>query len=946
MGREAFTTRSGTLLLEREDEVETLDLLLKSVAEGEGACALIEGEAGVGKSRLLRYAREAAGEGVRVLTARASELEGGFPFGVVRQIFEPVLREEWARSLLAEGSSQPAATVFRLDAAPAEGGGAAPSFAVLHGLYWLAVQISDRGPLLITVDDAHWCDPASLRYLAHLAGRIEGLPILLMAVARTDHTGSDADALAEIARRAAAATIVPKRLSETAVDRVVSQRLGAQPDREFADACHRATSGNPLLLHQLLATLAAERVTPRASQLGALRELGPRAVSRSILLRIARLGPEAAGVARAAAVLGAGETPASVAQLTGLGEHRVLDALDALARTEIIASEASLEYVHPLIREAVYREIPAGERLLMHRRAAELVRDAGGSDDAVAAHLVAAPGRSEEWAVELLRRAAQTAIRQGASDSAVTYLRRALEEPPDPDLRPQLLLELGMAETLVDAHSAAAHLAEATSSLGDAAQRAAAAIPLARVQLYVAAPADAAATARTARSALADDHSDVAHELEALEHTAFFFGASEGDSPARLRALREHDLGSGIGAVTLKACALLWSLVTDGTAEETARDALAVIQAQRGSDRFDLLYVPPAAMALTLTDRIDEALAVWEDLTEQTHRRGSTFALRAVALGSAYSLAARGELVDADTQFRAASEAMATWNSTGGSGGTPLAVTQHARVVREMGDIAGAAEIVASVAPVPGSLNEMFWYVGHVEQLLAEKRHADALNALDNLPPAFKHASNPALAPLRSLRALALDGLGRSEEAARCAEAELPVAERWGAPSTVARTLRVIGTLRRTEGLPMLQRAAELLQGSPVRLERAKTLAALGRTLRLARRPTDARTPLKQAFDLAQACGAEPLVEEVRAELLATGTRPRSGALQGPDALTASERRVAEMAAAGHTNREIAQTLFITPKTVEVHLSNAYRKLSIQSRQQLQGALTGTPARS
>jgi DNA-binding NarL/FixJ family response regulator len=129
------------------------------------------------------------------------------------------------------------------------------------------------------------------------------------------------------------------------------------------------------------------------------------------------------------------------------------------------------------------------------------------------------------------------------------------------------------------------------------------------------------------------------------------------------------------------------------------------------------------------------------------------------------------------------------------------------------------------------------------------------------------------------------------------------------------------------------------MEGSTARLEHAKALVALGGALRRDRQPSDAREPLRQGLELASVCGAERLVEEARSELYASGARPRSDALSGVEALTPSERRVAELAAGGDSNKNIAQTLYVTPKTIEVHLSNAYRKLGIRSRRELPAAL-------
>jgi DNA-binding CsgD family transcriptional regulator len=152
----------------------------------------------------------------------------------------------------------------------------------------------------------------------------------------------------------------------------------------------------------------------------------------------------------------------------------------------------------------------------------------------------------------------------------------------------------------------------------------------------------------------------------------------------------------------------------------------------------------------------------------------------------------------------------------------------------------------------------------------------------------------------------------------------------------------VLGAILRTDGIELLAEACALLGEAPARLEQAKAFAVLGAALRRARKPTEAREPLRRALELADVCGAQPLVDAVRAEIYATGARPRTTALRGVLALTASERRVADLAAEGQTNRDIAQILYVTPKTIEVHLSNAYRKLGIASRRELAGALAET----
>jgi DNA-binding NarL/FixJ family response regulator len=207
----------------------------------------------------------------------------------------------------------------------------------------------------------------------------------------------------------------------------------------------------------------------------------------------------------------------------------------------------------------------------------------------------------------------------------------------------------------------------------------------------------------------------------------------------------------------------------------------------------------------------------------------------------------------------------------------------------------------------------------------------------------FAFIANPIDTPVRLHRAVAAYHLGRREEGLTLARESVELARRWGASGGLARALRVLGTLEREDGLGHLHEAVDAAEGSVARLEHAKALVALGTSLRLSRRPTDAREPLRRGLDLAAGLGAEALVAHARHELRAAGARGRTAALTGPAALTPAERRVAERAAAGQTNRAIAEALFVTTKTVELHLRNVYRKLGVRSRGELRGKLDPAP---
>jgi DNA-binding CsgD family transcriptional regulator len=187
---------------------------------------------------------------------------------------------------------------------------------------------------------------------------------------------------------------------------------------------------------------------------------------------------------------------------------------------------------------------------------------------------------------------------------------------------------------------------------------------------------------------------------------------------------------------------------------------------------------------------------------------------------------------------------------------------------------------------------------------------------------------NPAMLPWRSGAALMLLALGQRERAQSLMTEELELAREWGAAATLGRSLRVTGVVRGgDEGLELLHTAEAVLATSSARLEHAKALIDLGSALRRSGRRRDARQQLQSGVDLARLCGATPLVQHASAELRAAGALPRNSTPTGTAGLTPSERRVAELAAAGHSNREIALKLFITTNTVEVHLTRIYRKL-------------------
>jgi DNA-binding CsgD family transcriptional regulator len=927
-------------LLERDGELASLESLIDDAAAGRARLALVEGPAGIGKTSLMLEARRRAGEaGMRALAARGSELERQFPFGVVRQLFEPLLVDPERRKQALSGAAVTAATVFE---APVDGEGELSgdgSFAVLHGLYWLTVNLSAESPLLLAVDDLHWCDRPSLRFLLYLSRRLEGLPALVACSLRPAEPGADAALLGELAGDPMSVQLYPSALSREAVTEVVRARLGEQADEAFAAACHGATGGNPLLLQELLKSVQAEGITPDAAHARSVTEVGPRAVSRAVVVRLARLPEEAVAVARALAVLGDGAELPLVAALAGLDDERAARATKALAQAEVFRHETPLGFVHPLVRSAIYRDISPGERELQHERAAQILSHAELSAERVASHLLVIPPRGDPAIAEVLQKAGRTAMQKGAAESAVAYLQRALDEPPRDQRRPEVLFELGVAELLTNGPAGAAHLREAYDDLSDPVQKGMSGFLAARTMLFTNQPDEGAAMARRVAAELPPELGDLRMAVEAVEPIGAMFGDGDLAIFESLHPYREKSPGEGPGAKMLQTVTAYDWMVSGGSADDCSRIALEALEGGTLLDAEQGLFPIIAALVLAVADR-DEAVQSLDHQLADAHRRGSMFSTLAVHIWRGYALLRRGDLPEAEESLKQAAVGMRVWGSTTDTvPAYQLAFLSSAQV--ELGKLDEARQTVDSYdgrTDRSDGANFLRWST--IELLLAEGKPERALECAEEYEHQSDHVKNPSWSAWRSLKAQALDRLGRTDEAIALVEEELDLAKAWGAPGTVGRVLIVLGRLKRDAGIEDLERAVELLESSPARLAHAKALAGLGAALRRNRKPSDAREPLRRALELADSCGAGALYEEVRSELYAAGARPRTTALSGVEALTASERRVAGLAADGQTNRDIAQSLFVTPKTVEVHLSNAYRKLGIRSRRELSGVLT------
>jgi len=947
------------VLVERQAEVAALTGIVRGAVAGQGAFALALGTAGIGKTSLLREAARLGEEaGALVPGARGTELEQAFGFGIVRQLFEPVLAaaSPRRRTELLSGAAAPAAAVLGpAGSAPAAVG----DFAVLHGLYWLTASLCRERPVVMVVDDLHWADRASLRFLAYLMPRLEGTKLAVVAASRPHEPGAEQHLLELLMIDRSCTLLRPAPLTETGSTAVLDSLLDGPPSPGFLAACQAATGGNPLLLRELARVVGEEELAATDENLARVPDLGARAMAIRVGARLARLPASCLRLVRAVAVLGDGVPQHQAAALAEVGPGESVEAAERLRAIDILrvgdtgdtgytaspdGSGPQLGFVHPLVRAAVYSGMNPAERVAGHAAAARLLAGAGADSEHVAKHLLRTPPDGDAGAIEVLRGAGTDAARRGAPDAALGYLRRCLSEPLAPPLRREVLTEIGPIAAQVDLAAAAGYLREALGSVTDAAQRATIAHQLTRVLFYLGRVEEADRVCTGAMAGLPEEATDLRRRLlAAVVNYAIWDPSYPGRAEvvARARTLPRHD---SVGAAMLDSVlAAHECLAGDPAAIAFAERAIGGGDALVELASADAGWLIGACETLLTADR-DEAMSALDAGLALAHRRGSTTAVAMMLVFRGLGWLWRGQLAEATadlTQARRNADlvGLATAPFTGAF--LPEVLVEQGRL-DEAAAVLGAAE----PDPLPSAGPWYFLLAAKARLARAQGRYREGLAAARAAGRHFGafHFGNPAFCGWRSEAALCLHALGNTEEATWQADEDLRLARRWGAPRALGRALRVAGLVRGLpDGLSMLVQAVEVLEKTPARLEHATALVDLGAGLRRAGRRADAKDHLGRGIDLAIRCGAGPLGRRAETELRATGARPRQPFRTGPNSLTPSEHRVVSLAADGLSNRDIAQQLFVTIKTVEVHLSSAYRKLGVKRREQLRAAVDGIP---
>lgn len=929
-----------TYLLERCEEIAAITRHLAGAVSSEGSSLLIEGAAGTGKSSLLREAaRLASDSDVLTLRARGGELDQQLPFGGVSQLFGSSVDRADShvnRGMLAGAAGAVPSILMHAGGARQVAWVDAP-FRALHSLYWLVANLATDKPLLLLVDDWQWLDPPTKRFLAHLANRLDELAVLLVVATRPQLQEVSDEPLRQLSSTAAARLRLGPLTDRAGVE--LAARVAPAADPAHWTEYHRLSAGNPLLL------LASIRALPPESLTGGVLDLDRVSlteVSDWSLTRLGELGDDALVLARAVAVLGPSATLARVAAITGLSLDDTADAVERLVRGDFLDGGRPLGFTHPVVHAAVYGNMAPAIRSRWHERAVFLLGQEAVAPSLLAIHLLVTDPGDSGRTVNVLRSAASDALGAGSPELAVRYLRRAIQESVPGPLLAASLHDLGIAEAHAHEPMALDHLEAAQSQTEDPLESARITVSLADISMLAATPGRALPVIVKSLEELAD--ADEESRLLLIAQRAILEGmiglrsfGPEMVPEVDVAGLKGTTAGEQ-AVLAVHASSLSLSAQPAVAAAAAARRALQHMPAQSSA----VAPFVTAVNALMTSDCFVEAERIWQESLARSRADGSVAGVINALTMRSFSLLARGALLEATADVQDA-ERLARESGVHAMWFYALAFQVEILVRRGQPDNASA---LLAASPLPTELpdhlpvNLLIVSRGLLKLHLGEPEAAltDLLLGGERLER--RGVVTPTVSFWRSYAAMALRQTGRIGEARELAQDELTLSRCTGAPRPVGVSLRTVALLSDSaDRRPLLQQSLEFLEHSEARLERSETLLELGSAQRRQGEQRAAREPLGEALQAADACGATGLATRALHELRMTGARPRRRATTGVRALTPAERRVADLAASGLGNREIAQQLFVTTRTVEVHLNSVFRKLAIGRRQQISASL-------
>jgi DNA-binding CsgD family transcriptional regulator len=954
-----------TRLVGRDSELAILAERAGQARSGSARLVVVRGPDGIGKTNLLREFIASGLTGYSTLLHTVCQpATTGSGYGAVRDLLRPLgLSSKGPADPLLSGHAGRSWPVISEPAVPDdyESPGEPGAYAVLHGLYWLAVNLMEPGPLALVVDDVHHCDERSLRWIEFLLHRSDDLPLLVVLAQGVSAEEPNARVLSEIAAHHSCTVADLGPLTRAEMADFVRRSLGAEPDESFVGDCAEVSAGNPRMLDVLLRELRRRGVRPDADAAGQVADAARQVVGASTLVRMVRR-PDVRDVATAVAVMDCTDVEL-VGALARVPATQAAEALDVLRSSEILTADGT-SMAHRAVRRQVLDDIPAHELEDLRSRAAGLLNDAGRPAEEVARQLLPLRRLDQAWMLDVLWDAAARAEGAGPAgparpngdpEMAVRYLRRALAAQTVASERTKIHVRLARLLSAIDPYTALSHFREAMARLTDPFDRGQTAVYFAITALATRRIPEAIRVLGEALDALRLDMDDnppyaVTELCNVLQSTLLLIGI--GMKPAdsglgeRIQTVR-HEFKTfaepdGYTCAERRSLATLALLATLEC--RPAKEATRLAQRALADGGWGDWVANGTSLALSLADEVDASMKVYDWLLAETQARGDDWTRHVTMSTRAMTLNRLGRINEAADDARMAVEIaeQAPWRR---DAALPFVVASS--VLAAQDDIAGAEAMLDRVTVRVENMGWV-WVAFYHEWARASARRGDiegALNMLRNLGQSLDAAdiTNPVYSPWRSEAARLLARTARLSEARHLLDQEAELARRWGTPRAVGQTLTAAGMVATDprQAVELLGEALDVLAEAPALTARIHASYQLGRAFLRIDDSSAARRHLRDAVNLSARSGARRLHSAASNLLISAGGRLRratDNSLSG--LLTESERRVATMAADGMSNREISETLFVTLRTVETHLTSAYRKLGVSRRSDLAAALT------
>ena len=924
----------GPRLLERKQILSELEAIFSRSLNVPSRCIAIEGPWGSGRTALLNAACGLAGvAGCQVFRARGGEIEQQMPYSVLRRLVEMAAANMGPDDVMR----QRVAAIESL----MEGAGSARQdpHEISPLFYSLVIALRQTGPVLLAVDDADLVDRETMTVLQYLVRRLENQQIWVLVSARPLHPGVGLRPIESLLTEPEIRQFNLEPLRTESVGTMLAGFFHEDPHPDFVLACQKATGGLPLFVKALLSSLGQRRVRPTADAASTVERVPTPKITQFVLSRLSHLSVAASDLLQACAILGERADPSVARQLAQIDALAAERAADAAAQVELVRPGRPITFISPLIRWAIYYDIPTARRSHFHTRAARLLADHGADVATVAEHLLVTEPSGDLETADRLRQMGRTALASGDADLSLRCLNRALAESLPPEQLGPMNLDLASTKMALGNPSSLVHFRRAIQlGVTDDAELIHVAIGLLRHQTQ--APQLRAETVRTVRG-LKDRLGAVDHDLR-VEFELALSMASRHPAERSQGLVRLKDLLAEPGTNThvMSRMAGIYLDIHEAAASSISSEELAdrlmdvVSDSQlSGSDPIVNRVQAMACLGLLCADRFEAIDIVRRDgkgggSGSAADRNGLIF------LPSAMSKLWQGSLIEAEEESR-----------RGIADGRARSTIGLVDALVGQGKIDEAKAISDSITIdyIEDSILRGLARLERSRLLLASDRRDEGVEELLGIGDEAVSGGivNPALNPWRADAAMALAAMEEWDDAARLADEHLRLARSFGAPRTIGIGLRAKAAATRdlAERSEWLVEAVDLLEESLARLELANALVELGTALVDRKKKKEARSVLRRGANIASMCGAHQLVETAGVQLRAAGARPRRLGYRGPESLTPAELRVVRLAAMGKTNQGIASDLYISVKTVEGHLAKAYRKLGVDSRRELAAAL-------